>query len=172
MFFFQVISIQNDESNPILIQLIFHIFHFFAFWFVLLWRCFIRTLLKHCTKTVFQGGSPWTTLFPNSMIGLWVLYCVQLFSEVKMFRFSFLRSFAFLYFSVPLFWTSLKWLVSQNIWCLIKTTLNHCTPTIFQGGSPWATLIRNSMIVLWVLYCVQFLLGMNMFQNYFLFSLL
>ena len=49
--------------------------------------------------------------------------------------------------------------MSQNIWFLIKTPLKHCTLTIFQGSSPWATLIPNSMIVVWVLYCVQLFLS-------------
>ena len=53
----------------------------------------------------------------------------------------------------------------KNIGCLIKTPLKHCTQTIFQGGSPWATLILNSMIVVWVLFCVQFFCGMNIFQK-------
>ena len=52
-------------------------FMFFFFWFVLSWRCLAKTLLTHCTQTIFQGGSPWATLFPNSMIVVWVLYCVQ-----------------------------------------------------------------------------------------------
>ena len=43
----------------------------------------------------------------------------------------------------------------NNIWCLLKVLLKHCAQTIFQGGSPWASLILNSMIVLGVLYCVQ-----------------
>jgi len=41
------------------------------------------------------------------------------------------------------------------IGCLIKPPKKNCTQTIFQGGSPWATLIFNSMFVVGVLYCVQ-----------------
>ena len=53
------------------------------------------------------------------------------------------------------FWVSWNVHFSQNIGCLFKTPLKHCTQTIFQGGSPWAILIPNSVIGLRVLYCVQ-----------------
>ena len=43
---------------------------------------------------------------------------------------------------------SQKCSISQNIWCLIKTQLKNMTQTIFQGGSPWATLIHNSVVCL------------------------
>ena len=36
----------------------------------------------------------------------------------------------------------------KYIWCLIKTQLKNITQTIFQGGSPWATLIHNSVVCL------------------------
>ena len=55
-------------------------------------------------------------------------------------------SFQLIYFLVSFFWNSQKWPVSQNIWCLIKTQLKNITQTIFQGGSPWATLIQNSVV--------------------------
>ena len=62
----------------------------------------------------------------------------------------FLRWFCFLTFP-------LKCSISQNIWCFIKTQLKNITQTIFQGGSPWATLIHNSLVCLRVHYCVQLL---------------
>ena len=40
---------------------------------------------------------------------------------------------------------------------LIKKTIKKQHPNKFQGGSPWATLILNSMFVVVVLYCVQLL---------------
>ena len=45
-------------------------------------------------------------------------------------------------------WNSRKCQISQYIWCLIKTQFKNITQTIFQGGSPWATLIHNSMVCL------------------------
>ena len=45
---------------------------------------------------------------------------------------------------------------TKNINVLIKRLLNQSTQTIFQGGTPSAWLILNSMSVVWVLYCVQF----------------
>ena len=51
---------------------------------------------------------------------------------------------------------SQKCQISQKIWCLSQTQLKNSTQTNFQGGSPWATLILNSMFVVEVLYCVQF----------------
>ena len=39
------------------------------------------------------------------------------------------------------------------------------TQTIFQEGSPWATLIHNSMVCLRVHYCVQLLPEVILFFN-------
>ena len=44
----------------------------------------------------------------------------------------------------------------QNIGCLIKTQFKNITQTIFQRGSPWATLILNSIFVVGVHYCAIF----------------
>ena len=60
--------------------------------------------------------------------------------------------------------------------CIIKTPIKNSSHTIFQAGSPWATLILHSMFVVGVLYCVQLLSEVKMFQNhsllYFSFPLL
>ena len=94
-------------------------------------------------------------------------YCVQLLSwgHDWLFFQSFPLPFPLLFFSfnyfitflVSFIWNSQKCPVSQNIWCLIKTQLKNITQTIFQGGSPWATLIHNSVVCLRVHYCVQLL---------------
>ena len=60
-------------------------------------------------------------------------------------------------FLVSFIWNSQKCPISQNIWHLIKTQLKNITQTIFQGGSPWATLIHNSVVCLGVHYCVLLL---------------
>ena len=130
--------------------------------------CLIKTQLKHITQTIFQGGSPWATLIHNSVVCLRVHYCVLLLPEVMSFwffsiisfTFSFAKVFSFNYlipFLVSFIWNSQKCTVSQNIWCLIKTQLKNITQTIFQGGSPWATLIHNSVVCLRVHYCVLLL---------------
>ena len=65
------------------------------------------------------------------------------------FTFSFAKVFSFNYlitFLRSVIWYSQKCPVSQNIWCLTKTQLKNITQTIFQGGSPWATLIHNSVV--------------------------
>ena len=88
-----------------------------------------------------------------------VHYCVQLLSwghdflifSIISFTFSFAKVFSFNYlitFLVSFIWNSQKCTVFQNIWCLIKTQLKNITQTIFQGGSPWATLIHNSVVCL------------------------
>ena len=88
-----------------------------------------------------------------------VHYCVQLLSwghdflifSIISFTFSFAKVFSFNYlttFLVSFIWNSQKCPVSQNIWCLIKIQLKNITQTIFQGGSPWATLIHNSVVCL------------------------
>ena len=96
-----------------------------------------------------------------------VHYCVLLLPEVILFffaiisfTFSFAKVFSFNYliiFLVSFIWNSQKCTVSQNIWCLIKTQLKKITQTIFQGGSPSATLIHNSVVCLRVHYCVLLL---------------
>ena len=84
-------------------------------------------------------------------------YCVQLLSwghdflifSIISFTFSFAKVFSFNYlitFLVSFIWNSQKCPVFQNIWCLIKTQWKNITQTIFQGGSPWATLIHNSVV--------------------------
>ena len=73
------------------------------------------------------------------------------------FTFSFAKVFSFI-FSISFFYLEFSEMLNfQNIWCLIKTQLKNITQTIFQGGSPWATLIHNSMVCLRVHYCVQLL---------------
>ena len=99
----------------------------------------------------------------NSMVCLRVHYCVQLLPEVMFFFNHFLLLFLcysiFLWFSQLGFfiYISQKCSIAQNIWCLMKTQLRNITQTIFQGGSPWATLIHNSVVCLGVHYCAQLL---------------
>ena len=79
-------------------------------------------------------------LIRNNMFVVGVLYCVQLLSEETIFKVSYDPS-----------------AIINYIGCLIKTQFNNSIQTIFQGSSPWATLILNSMFVLGVHYCVQLL---------------
>ena len=105
---------------------------------------------------------PWSPI-------VWLLYGFSIvsnfFSDIHVSVFPFLNSFflCILSQSIPFFWWSSKCSRSQNIWFLIKPPLKHCNLTIFQGSSPWATLIPNSMIVVWVLYCVQLFLRHSCF---------
>ena len=122
--------------------------------------CLIKTQLRNITQTIFQGGSPWATLIQNSVVCLeGTLLCRAAFLRSWFFDFfqSFplpfpllakVFSFQSISFLVSFIWNSQKWPVSQNIWCLIKTQLKNITQTIFQGGSPWATLIQNSVVCL------------------------
>jgi hypothetical protein len=122
--------------------------------------CLIKTQVRNSSQTIFQAGSPWATLILNSMFVVGFLYCVQLLSEVKTVKImlSFPFPFLFLSFSFPFpfllfyFPSSIllelsKYLISQNIRCIMKTQLRYSSQTIFQGGSPWATLILNNMFV-------------------------
>ena len=132
--------------------------------------CLIKTQSKNSTHTIFQEGSPWATLIFNSMFVVVVLYCVQLFYEYIFFPNPFLLSFSFplailSYFLISILLDFSKCLISQNIWCLIKTPLKKKTQTIFQGCSPWAALIFNSMFVVVVLYCVQSFLWRYVFPK-------
>ena len=138
---------------------IFHFFHFlkcFSFTFYFPSLKFSRCLPQKITSRYTIVWFVWR-----------VHYCVLLLPEMILF---FLQSFplpfpllkfcSFNYliiFLVSFIWNSQKCPVSQNIWHLIKTQLNNITPTIFQGGSPWATLIHNSVVCLRVHYCVLLL---------------
>ena len=141
----------------------------------------IKTQLKNITQTIFQGGSPWATLIHNSVVCLRVHYCVLLLPEVIFFLQSFplpfplLKFFVFNYlitFLVSFIWNSQKCPISQNICHLIKTQFKNITQTIFQGGSPWATLIHNSVVCLGVHYCVLLLPVVIFFCNHFLYLFL
>ena len=121
--------------------------------------CLVKTQLKNITQTIFQGGSPWATLIHNSVVCLkGTLLCPAAFLRswffdfsIISFTFSFAKVFSFNYlitFLVSFIWNSQKCTVFQNIWCLVKTQLKNITQTIFQGGSPWATLIHNSVVCL------------------------
>ena len=88
------------------------------------------------------------------------------FSTIS-FSFSFAKVFFFYFLNWDfLIQNSQKRLISQNIWCLIKTQLKNITQTIFQGGSPWATLIHNSVVCLGVHYCAQLLPEVMFFQPF------
>ena len=121
--------------------------------------CLMKTQLKIITQTIFQGGSPWATLIHNSVVCLeGTLLCPAaswghdfLIFSISSFTFSFAKVFSFNYLITSLvsfIWNSQKCPVSQNIWCLIKPQLKIITQTTFQGGSPWATLIHNSVVCL------------------------
>ena len=47
---------------------------------------------------------------------------------------------------------------SQKNRCLAKPLLKNSAQTIFQGGTPWVTVILNNVIVSMVPYCAQQLL--------------
>ena len=124
---------------------IFVCFIFFVIWFVPSWRCLINTLLTHCTHTFFQRIShvheqPWSPIVWWFFGSSFMSYYVHFFSEVKTFRLCFF-SVPFLLVFVFYFLVPFVGIFSQNMGCLIKIPLKHyhCTQTIFQGGSPWAT---------------------------------
>ena len=84
---------------------------------------------------------------------------------LKLFSFTFLA---------PFLWNHQKCPIPQNIWCLVKTQFKkNSTQTIFQGVSPWATLILNSMFAVVVLYCFKLLSEVKIFKHsFYLFPLL
>ena len=134
---------------------IFLFFKVFSFTFYFPWLKFSMCLPQKITSRYTIVWFVWG-----------VHYCVQLLSWghdwffFQSFPLPFPLFFSFNYFItflVSFIWNSQKCPVSQNIWCLIKTQLKNITQTIFQGGSPWATLIHNSVVCLRVHYCVQLL---------------
>jgi hypothetical protein len=109
------------------------------------------------------------------MVCLRVHYCVQLLPDIIFFEtfllfFSFAKVFSFTFlinYIVSFIWNSQKCPISQNKWRLIKTQLRNRTQTVFQGGSPWATLIHNGIVCLRgpLLNCVQLLPEVFCFAN-------
>ena len=88
-----------------------------------------------------------------------VLYCVQMF---------FFWDANVHHYLYPLLWSSYCKLITKLLFrvirmhhfhnisnSLLRKVMTHSTQTIFQGGSPWAALILNSMFVVVVLYCVK-----------------
>ena len=146
-------------------NLLFHLFFCIYFYIVSIFAVFLFI--------IFQFFS-WAILILSNIFVVVVLYCVQFFfgskkipKSLSPFLFlSFANTFLFLFISSILFEFS-KCLISQNIGCHIKTQFKNSTQTIFQGSSPWATLILNSVFVVVVLYCVQFFFGSKMFPKSF-----
>ena len=97
-----------------------------------------------------------------------VLYFVQLFSWLNSFINPSICSFPLAFLSYLLSSILLdvsRCLISQNIGCLVKSLFKNSTQTIFQGGSPWAALIFNSM--LWGSSIVSsFFFYVNMFKHF------
>ena len=135
--------------------------------------------IKKLHPNNFSRGSPSATLILNSMFVVGVLYCAKLLPEVANFQ-TFLLPFSsakafFFYFLSSILVEFQKCPFSQNKYavCLIKAQLKNCTQTIFQGGSPSATLILNSMFVVVVLYCFKLLSEVKIFKHaFYLFPLL
>ena len=128
----------------------FHVFQAFSFYFLF---SIIEIFQMPSTENYIQVQNSvvcleGTLLCPAAFLRSWFfLFFFQSFPLpfpllAKVF------SFQLTYFLVSFIWNSQKWPVSQNIWCLIKTQLKNITQTIFQGGSPWATLIQNSVVCL------------------------
>ena len=130
-----------------------------------------KTLLKHRTKQFFQGvvhepawssiawlfqGSSNVSIFVWDSFFWYVFLLFGVFVCVLYFHCLFLELFEMVNF--PKYMTSL--------WNLMKTL--H--PNNFQGSSPWASLILNSMIVPGIFYCVQFFLKCTVSDNIFLLS--
>ena len=138
-------------------------------WFFLLLKHFsFFHFLKRFSFTFYFPSLKFCRCLPQKITSRYTIvwfvwrvhYCVQLlswghdflffFSKIS-FTISFAKVFSFNYlitFLVSFIWYSQKCPVFQNIWCLVKTQLKNITQTIFQGGSPWATLIHNSVVCL------------------------
>ena len=94
---------------------------------------------------------------------LWMLLCTHASSEAKhqvFFICNYFLSFFHLKFPEMLNFPNYIYIYIK---CLIKTQFKYISQTIFQGGSPWATLIHNSMVCLRVHYCVQLLPEVTLF---------
>ena len=133
-------------------------------------------ILKKKSTQFFKGvvhEQPWSStvclLWWSSIVSSFFLE-VKNFQNHSLLSFSFPLLITFFFFLAPFLWNSQKCPISQNIWCLIKTQWKNSIHAIFQGSSPWATLILNSMFVVVALYCVQLFLEAKIVQNHSLLS--
>ena len=131
--------------------------------------CLIKTPKKTAPKQFFKGVAHeqhWSSI----VCLLWWSSIASSFFKV-FFQNPFILSCSFplvviSYFLISILLDFSKCLISQNIGFFIKITpLKSSTHTIFQGGSPWATLIFNSMFVVGVLYCVKFFFEVIVFSK-------
>ena len=137
----------------------------------------IKTTKKNSTQTIFQGGTPWATPIPNSLVVLVVHYFVQLFLGGKnknqnnyLLSFSFHLLFSPFTFFAPFFWMSQKCLISQNIRCLIKTSLKTAPKQLFKGEvheQPWFSIV---CLFWWFTIVSNFFLGCKNFRDNYLLS--
>ena len=168
---YTIVSLCQDTQLCLGLFLLFKHFSFFSF-FKAFFFYFLFSIIEIFPRIIeiFPRCLPQKITSRYTIVWfVWrVHYCVLLLSwghdflifSIISFTFSFAKVFSFNYlipFLVSVIWNSQKCPVSQNIWCLIKTQLKHITQTIFQGGSPWATLIHNSVVCLRVHYCVLLL---------------
>ena len=170
---YTIVSLCQDTQLCLGLFLLFKHFSFFSFFkaFFFYFLFSIIEIFKFSPESMKFPQMPSTENYiqvHNSVVCLeGTLLCPAaswshdfLMFSIISFTFSFAKVFSFNYlipFLVSFIWNSQKCPVSQNIWCLIKTQLKHITQTIFQGGSPWATLIHNSVVCLRVHYCVLLL---------------
>ena len=151
---YTIVSLCQDTQLCLGLFLLFKHFSFFHF-------------LKLFSFTFYFPSLKFSRCLPQKITSRYTIvwfvwrvhYCVQLLSwghdflifSIISFTFSFAKVFSFNYlitFLVSFIWNSQKCTVFQNTWCLIKTQLKNSTQTIFQGGSPWVTLIHNSVVCL------------------------
>ena len=175
---YTIVPLCQDTQLCLGLLLLFKHFSFFSFFFKFFPFTFKFPSLKFSRCLPQKITSRYTIVW-----FVWrVHYCVLLLPEVMIFcffsiiffTFSFAKVLSFNYlitFLVSFIWNSQKCPVSQNIWCLFKTPLKDITQTIFQGGSPWATLIHNSVVCLRVHYCVLLLPEVMIFCFFQSFSL-
>ena len=124
--------------------------------------CLIKTQVRNSSQTIFQAGSPWATLILNSLLCPAVAWG-DTFSNIP-FTLSFAKT-SFFYFLSSIFlefWENPFPKIYDAL--LQPNKKKNSTQTIFQGGSPWATLILNSMFVVVALYSVQLLSEVKIFK--------
>ena len=152
---YTIVSLCQDTQLCLCLFCCSNIFHFFSFFNVFSFYflfSIIEIFQMPSTENYIQVQNSvvcleGTLLCPAAFLRSWFFDFFQSFPLpfpllAKVF------SFQSIFFLVSFIWNSQKCPVSQNIWCLIKTQLKNITPTIFPGGSPWATLIQNSVVCL------------------------
>ena len=138
---------------------------------------YLNTIKETALKQFFKGVAHeqhWSSIL---CLWWWSSIVSSFFLKWKFSNFFFSFPFSFplvflSYFLISIILDFSKCQFPKILDVVFKPHWKNSTQTISQGGSPWATLIFNSMVAVGVLYCVQFFFDVFFSKILFSFPLL